>query len=1105
MQFRVLGPLEVATTDGRPIDPGSPKLRSLLTLLLADHGRVVPLDRINETLWAAEPPATATGTLQSYISQLRRLIEPERAPRAVPTRLLTRPPGYQIAVAPDELDVARFEALLGDGQRLLDTGHHREADDVLLTALSLWRGEPYADLGDGGAAVQADRARLAELRAVALERHVEALLGAGRPDDAVAELERLVAVHPLRERLWGSLMLALYRTGRQADALAAFGTCRSLLRDELGIDPGPELRRLEQAILTQDPTVDGPRPPVVLTRPDLPPAEAVAAPGFVGRRPELSTLIARLAAAAGGSGSMVLVGGEAGIGKTRLAEEVAAAATDRGIRVAWSRCADEAAAPALWPWTQILRALGSDVGTQLAGGPPGSVDIAGTHDSDARRTELFEQIAGALAAAAESGPLLVVLDDLHGADPLSLHLLRFLVGRIAAVPVLVVATLRESAEERTDALVHTLADLARERTVTRLALDGLHDTEVGELLVARGLTDPALAGELRLRTEGNPFFLVELIELLRSERRLDSRPGGADIPASVRDVLERRLGRLPGDTRALLTLAAVVGREFPLDVLEAAAEIDAEQLVVLLEAAVITGVVVEEGEGWVWRFSHDLVRETIVAGLTRSQRARLHRQIARALEDLPGAGRLDALAHHSYLAGPFAGPGTALRHAVAAADAARERFAFATAAEHLARAVELADGDDVRRTQELLVALGRDRRAAGDLVGAQAALSRAIELALGSGDPDGAAEAAGVFGGVALWNWRPYGTSDDVVIGRLDELLARTDAEQAPRRRAELLGTLACELCYTDRRSEGMEAAREAARIARRIGDVPLLGRALNNGYLAGWVPSGERERRALLDESLSLAGLPAHTEAVARLHRGALAMRFAELDLSLADLARAHRLATELGLAELRAQVSYQEAGHATLRGDWDRAEKIAEEAFALQQQTSLWGARWCRLVQRMTVRRGQGRLDEVVAELVDGTVGEFAGLRPIAVLAIAESGDLPAARRLLERSEMLLPVDWSTDFLLCAWGEVAATLGAPDPAALYRDLLPQAAELVVAGTANASWGSVHGVLGRLAARCGDLPAARAHLADAVRTDTAVGARPWAERARTTLAQVGG
>jgi DNA-binding SARP family transcriptional activator len=1094
--FRVLGPLEVVDARGEVIDLGSPKLRALLALLLSDVGRVVPLDRINETLWAGEPPASATGTLQSYVSQLRRLLEPSRAPRAAPRLLLTRPPGYLVAVDPDSLDVTRFERLLAEGGRLLDAGDPVAAEAAVDEALGLWRGEPFAELGDIDA-VRADRARLAELRTAGMERRAEAVIAAGRPADAVAELERLVAAHPLRERLWGSLMLALYHCGRQADALRAFATCRDLLRDELGIDPSPALRRLEQAVLTQDPAVDGPAVPA-----PPPPASPKAGPapepepvgtGFVGRVHELSTLHGRIAAASDGAGSVVLVGGEAGIGKTRLAEEAAAGATARGFQVVWSRCADEAAAPVLWPWVQVLRGIGARLDPPRGDEP----------DSDARRTALFEQVTAELVQSAARRPLLVVLDDLHGADPVSLHLLRFLVGRIATVPLLVVATLRDSPEERTDALVHTLAVLARERSVIRLGLTGLDVEEVGLLLADRGLSDPELTGEMRRRTEGNPFFLVELVELLRSERRLGG--GAVDIPASVRDVLDRRLARLPPDTRALLTLAAVIGREFGLDVLEAAAELDAEQITTLLEAAVMTGLVVEEGEDWVWRFSHELVRETIVGGLTRSQRARLHRQIARGLERMPARARrerLDALAHHSYLAGPLAGPGTALRHALAAADAARERFAFATAADHLTRAVELVDAerDGQQHRHDLLVALAHDRRAAGDLAGAQAALIEAIAAARRHGDNDRAGEAAAVFGGVALWNWRPYGTSDPDVIALLDELLAAPGEPDG--RRARVLGTLACELCYTDRRPEGMAHAREAVRIARGLGDVPLLGRVLNNLYLAGWVPGGEPERRATLDEALALvdAGLPAHTEAVARLHRAALAMRFAELELSVSDLGRASRLATDLGLAELRAQVSYQEAGHATLRGDWDLAEKYAEEAYALQQRSSLWGARWCRIVQLMTVRWGQGRLDEVVAELVDDTTGDYGLLRPVALLALAEVGEAAAARRLLDRTSIDLPVDWSTDFLRCAWGEVAVALGAPDPARIYRDLLPQAAELVVAGTANASWGSVHGVLGRLAERIGDRSAARAHLHEAVRVDTAVGALPWAARAQRAL-----
>lgn len=415
----------------------------------------------------------------------------------------------------------------------------------------------------------------------------------------------------------------------------------------------------------------------------------------------------------------------------------------------------------------------------------------------------------------------------------------------------------------------------------------------------------------------------------------------------------------------------------------------------------------------------------------------------------------------------------------------------------MTRAVELATDDEGRGA--MLVAPGRDRRATGDMPGAQAALVEVVELALARGDAEGAAQAAGVFGGVALWPWRDYPTRDDDVVAMLRTVLAGT-AE--PRLRAELLGTLACELCYSEDRTEALGHAREAARIARALGDVPLLGRALNNLYLAGWRPAHAEELHAALNESLAHAGrgLPVHSEAVARLHRSSIALRNGELDLSRADLVRAQRLAVEVGLVELRAQVSLQECGHATLGADWERAEQHADRAFALQRRTKLWGARWCRAVQYVTIRRGQDRLGEIVDAVVDASRSAFVGLRPLAVLALAETGDRPGARSLLERTAVHVPQDWTTDFLRCVWGEIAAVLGPPDPRQVYAELLPQAGQLVVAGTANACWGSVHGVLGRLALRIGEHDTARAHLAEAVRVDGRLGALPWQARARTAL-----
>jgi len=238
-EFRLLGPLEVLV-DGTPLRIAAPKPRALLALLLLNRNRVVPTDRLVDELWGDEPPARATKALQVYVSQLRKALGPDR--------LLTRAPGYELRVAEGELDLDRFEALAAEA---------RAADDPKLAAaglrdaLALWRGpalrefrsEPFAD---------AAAAQLEDLRLAALEDRIEAELEAGAAAQVIPELEQLVASEPLRERPRELLMLALYRAGRQADALDLYRRTRELFVDELGIEPGPALRELEQAVLRQD-------------------------------------------------------------------------------------------------------------------------------------------------------------------------------------------------------------------------------------------------------------------------------------------------------------------------------------------------------------------------------------------------------------------------------------------------------------------------------------------------------------------------------------------------------------------------------------------------------------------------------------------------------------------------------------------------------------------------------------------------------------------------------------------------------------------------------------------------------------------------------------
>ncbi len=251
MEFRILGPLEVRDGD-REVPLGGPRQRAVLAILLTRAGEVVSQDRLIDELWGEEPPQTATNTLHGYLSHLR-----EAVGRDV---IESRAPGYVLRLEPGQLDLRRFERLAEQAARALGAGRAGEAAATLREALSLWRGPALADFAYEPFA-QAEIARLEELRLGALERRLEADLALGRHGELVGELEALVAEHPLRERLRAQLMLALYRSGRQAEALAAYRDARQALVDELGIEPGPALQELERAILCQDPGLEPERAP----------------------------------------------------------------------------------------------------------------------------------------------------------------------------------------------------------------------------------------------------------------------------------------------------------------------------------------------------------------------------------------------------------------------------------------------------------------------------------------------------------------------------------------------------------------------------------------------------------------------------------------------------------------------------------------------------------------------------------------------------------------------------------------------------------------------------------------------------------------------------
>jgi predicted ATPase/DNA-binding SARP family transcriptional activator len=331
VEFRVLGPLEVVAA-GQPLELGTPRQRTLLGLLLVHPGEVVSYDRLLEELWDGDPPATARHTLQGYAHRLRRTLGPDA------WRLTTRPPGYQLKVSTGELDAQRFQDLATAGRRALVRDDPQAAADQLAAGLGLWRGPLLADL-DEVAALEPERARLEALRLTALEDRIEADLALGGHGGLVSELEALLADHPYRERLWGQLMLALYRSDRQADALQAFHRARQVLDEELGIEPSRWLRRRQEQILLQDAALEVPDP----TPPPRPqhhlPAQRTS---FIGRRRELAELQGLLQ-----THRLICVTGPPGSGKTRLAVEVAASLLEAFPHGAWFVSLAEVADPEL--------------------------------------------------------------------------------------------------------------------------------------------------------------------------------------------------------------------------------------------------------------------------------------------------------------------------------------------------------------------------------------------------------------------------------------------------------------------------------------------------------------------------------------------------------------------------------------------------------------------------------------------------------------------------------------------------------------------------------------------------------------------------------------
>jgi DNA-binding SARP family transcriptional activator len=736
VEFRLLGSLEVII-DGASVDVGGTQPRTVLAMLLVAGGRMVPAESIIEALWGHNPPDSAAGTLQSYVSRLRRVLVPGAARGEAAKVLAWDPPGYKLVVGASALDVHRFEALADQGRGLLLAGDPEGARAMLDDALALWRGPAllefaHLDFAWGFAA------KLEERKLAATEDRIDADLRLGRHTAVVGELGELVAAHPLREQLRHHLALALYRSGRQAEALRILDDARRTLRDQLGIDPGRPLVDLETAILNHDPALElvgdastatppatagadrvaVPRPAAMAGNGSAPTAAEPAlatsdvgssgAPGLVGRDVELRQVMLALDEARTAT-RVVLIEGEPGIGKTRLVEEAATAAAAHGAAVLWGRAFEGGAAPAFWPWLPPLRSLvgrldrETELAPQLASlaVATASADAAGADAAvvtDRTRFELFDAVTGLIAQSSDHQQLMLVLDDLQWADPASLQLLTFVAGQLVDRPVLLVCTVRELEVGRNDGVVEALAALSRAPGTRRIFLRGLSDRATAELVdVASGHpVDAHVAAEIQERADGNPFFATELARLVVAERGGAGAAGavspGGDVPSSVRDVVRRRIALLPQETIAMLQVAAVIGRDVELDLLTAASGDAIDTVLDAIEPAVVHRLLAPVPERpATFRFSHALVREVVADDVSALRRARIHLSVADALEST--AGDLDdaaeIIAEHLWAAAAIGVGQRAAEALERAATVAVRRYAFEAAEGMLERAVQL--------------------------------------------------------------------------------------------------------------------------------------------------------------------------------------------------------------------------------------------------------------------------------------------------------------------------------------------------------------------------------------------------------------------------------
>jgi DNA-binding SARP family transcriptional activator len=1124
---------------GRRLDAGLPgrQGRLLFAYLVLNRTRGCPRDELIDVLWPEGPPAAADSALSALLSKLRR---------ALGEGVLTGRGELRLHLESARVDIEASAAAIGEAEAAMESGDHTLAAERAREALATDLQTFLPDAEGGWAAEQ--RRELETIRLRALETLAEAGLRQGGRELGAAEqaARAAIAAAPFRESSHRLLMEVHEAAGNPAEALRAFEELRSLLREELGTTPGPAAMTVFERVLRGEPppvhrnlrVVPAGGMPLEAASWPAPLAAAVDRHALVGRGVELAYLDRCWREAYEGQRALVLLTGDAGIGKTRTAAELAEHAHSEGAVVLYGRFDEETLTP-YQPVVEMLRgwsagapldSLRERLGPRAAelsillpefGPPPADHLTPGAitgPEADAQRYRFFDAVAALIGEIGAEVPMMLVFDDLHWADRPTLQLLRHLVRSPAPRRVLFVGTYRESEVTDRHPLHELVGDLRREGTLRRLELTGLAENEVGEL-VAELASAPAtesfvhaLAGE----TEGNPFFIEEVVRHIRDtagalteEVTLEE----AGVPDGVREVTARRLRRLSEPTRAVLLVASVIGREFDYDVLSSVVSQAGDELVEALEEGVEARVLREAGHVGRYAFTHALVRATLYDSISQLRRARLHGRVGETLVRLRG-GDLDPhlamLAHHFAQAAPVERPDRAIDFALAAARRADRMLAWEEAAQHYRaalRARELSGAVDDHVRAELLLALGASEDRAGLEEEARGTFQAAIRTARQLGDAVLITRAAlGVAG-----PWSALSRSDPGRVALLDEALEVLPEDDSPLR-ARLLARMSLELYYAGEPELRLSLSDEAVAIARRTGDLRTLATCLDARHYALWLPENVEERLEVAAELRRVAEETGDPELELQGAGWTIIdlMELGDIDGVDIQIAAASKLAEALHRPVWLWWTSLFRGARALLAGHLDEAERLAQETLAIGQRGQAENALHYYAQTMFNIRREQGRLAEV-----EGAVRGFIELYPAIpawrgalALLLVELGRPDEARAEFEQAAeggfAAFPRDANWLIAITLMAEVCGALADAGRAEeLYNLLEPYAGNNVVVGRNATNYGNASRLLGLLAATRGQDELAERHYERAQEMHAKMGAKPMYARTQVAWAEM--